>query len=167
MKLVLPLAAAVIVAAAVPQDDMRDIKKSLADLKKSIDGLERRVDAVEKQLGESARRGVIEDTRALLREIQEACEAYRKDRGEYPSEEGDDLIEALSSKRSGGRPYVRSSLPTRKGAFLDRWGNPIRFQNNSKWQPYASVRNKGGVDLWSLGPNGENDSGACDDIGNW
>lgn len=174
MKPWVAIAALAALAAAVPQDDMKSLSRAVADLKKSVECIERRLDAVETGLRESARlqiegarREAIGETRALLLEIQQACETYRKDHDEYPSERGAGLAETLAEAGPGGRAYIRAGLPTRKRCFLDRWGHAIRYQNNTKRQPYSPVRNKGGVDLWSVGPNGDNDSGECDDIGNW
>jgi general secretion pathway protein G len=50
-----------------------------------------------------------------------------------------------------------------QGAYLERkavdpWGRPYRYAN-------PGSRNKGGVDLWSLGPDGQD--GTSDDVKNW
>ena len=80
--------------------------------------------------------------------------SYKLAIGKYPStEEG--LNALLNAPESAGDrwkgPYVRS-LP------LDPWGNPYQYR-------YPAQKSKDGYDVWSMGPDGQNE--AEDDIGNW
>lgn len=80
--------------------------------------------------------------------------SYKLAIGRYPStEEG--LNALLNAPESAGDrwkgPYVRS-LP------LDPWGNPYQYR-------YPAQKSKDGYDVWSMGPDGQNETE--DDIGNW
>jgi len=83
---------------------------------------------------------------------------YRIDLGDYPttSEGIAALIVAPSGKAERWRgPYIDvpgGKVPT------DPWGEPYRYR-------YPGTKNKGGFDLYSVGPD-KND-GSDDDIGNW
>lgn len=83
---------------------------------------------------------------------------YRIDMGDYPStEEG---LQALltAPQNSGDRwkgPYLDlkgNKLP------VDPWGEPYAYR-------YPGVKNKGGFDIYSKGP--DKTEGTPDDIGNW
>lgn len=84
--------------------------------------------------------------------------AYRIALGDYPSTaEGlSALIVAPEGKADRWRgPYVDvtgSKMP------LDPWEEPYQYR-------YPGVKNKGGFDLWSKGP--DKAEGTEDDIGNW
>lgn len=83
---------------------------------------------------------------------------YRIDLGDYPttSEGIAALIVAPSGKTERWRgPYI--DVPGGK-APTDPWGEPYRYR-------YPGTKNKGGFDLYSVGPD-KND-GSEDDIGNW
>ena len=80
--------------------------------------------------------------------------SYKLAIGKYPStEEG--LNALLNAPESAGDrwkgPYVRS-LP------LDPWGNSYQYR-------YPAQKSKDGYDVWSMGPDGQNETE--DDIGNW
>lgn len=83
---------------------------------------------------------------------------YRIDLGDYPttSEGIAALIVAPAGKAERWRgPYIDvagGKVPT------DPWGEPYRYR-------YPGTKNKGGFDLYSVGPD-KND-GSEDDIGNW
>ncbi|MCD8481896.1 MAG: type II secretion system major pseudopilin GspG [Verrucomicrobia bacterium] len=78
---------------------------------------------------------------------------YRMDMGSYPTTE-QGLRALMTPPANAGNRW--------RGPYIDRipndpWGNPYQYR-------YPGVRNVGGFDLWSLGPDGV-ESG--DDIGNW
>lgn len=78
---------------------------------------------------------------------------YKLHTGSYPSTaEGiAALLTAPSSKASKWRgPYVKQ-IPN------DPWGNPYQYR-------FPGVKNPGGYDLYSFGPDGVE---SADDIGNW
>jgi general secretion pathway protein G len=82
--------------------------------------------------------------------------SYKMQMGNYPStDEGlQALVAAPQGKTDRWRgPYIEgSTLP------LDPWKNPYQYR-------YPGVHNKDGYDLWSMGPDGKDQTD--DDIGNW
>lgn len=90
--------------------------------------------------------------------LKTALTRYRIDVGDFPSTaEGlNVLLTSPASKSDRWRgPYAESpggKLP------LDPWGEPYRYR-------YPGTKNKGGYDLYSVGP--DKADGTEDDIGNW
>lgn len=82
--------------------------------------------------------------------------SYKLAVGRYPTtEEGlDALLRAPDSvKERWGGPYLRDSdIPK------DPWGNPYQYR-------MPAQKSSEGYDLWSMGPDGTNETD--DDIGNW
>ena len=92
-------------------------------------------------------------------DIALALKAFQADRGYLPHSLNRGMVNALSMGR--GRSYYRfnrSELNDR-GEVIDPWGHPL---------VYHSPGTKGAAfDLFSWGPDGKDDCGAGDDIGNW
>ncbi len=55
--------------------------------------------------------------------------------------------------------------------MLDAWGNPLVYRSNKGRKPDDYMRNRFGVDIYSTGPDGEDQTvegeDESDDIGNW
>ncbi len=82
------------------------------------------------------------------RERLEACRAIVLELKEKPeSEKLEDLLAALKAQ----------GLESRRARFMDLWGHKLR------WRCPGRVHTKG-WDLYSIGPNGEDEEGAGDDI---
>lgn len=94
-------------------------------------------------------------TKATIRRLETACELYERVHDKYP----DDLASDLTKLDPTGNPYLRGFVPMKDGRYFDGWGNPIAFR--------PGIRNQGRIDLYSYGPNGKDDDGDGDDIGNW
>lgn len=90
--------------------------------------------------------------------LKTALTRYRIDVGDYPATaEGLGALLAAPANRADRwrGPYAESpggKLPD------DPWGEPYRYR-------YPGVKNKGGYDLYSVGP--DKADGTEDDIGNW
>ncbi len=83
---------------------------------------------------------------------------YRMDLGDYPSTaEG---LNALIGSTAGNGDRWRGPYMDNTGgkAPLDPWGQPYEYR-------YPGVKNPGGYDLYSKGPDKTPDT--ADDIGNW
>ncbi len=76
-------------------------------------------------------------------EIPQKLEAYREAHGHYPA--SSDGLGPLGLTNYSG------------SALLDPWGRPYQYR-------YPSIRSKRPYDIWSLGPDQEDEH---DDIGNW
>ena len=90
--------------------------------------------------------------------LKTALTRYRIDVGDYPST-ADGLAALLTAPASAGDrwrgPYADvqgNKLP------MDPWGEPYQYR-------YPGMKNKGGYDLFSKGP--DKAEGTDDDIGNW
>ncbi|MDR1010345.1 MAG: type II secretion system major pseudopilin GspG [Opitutaceae bacterium] len=84
-------------------------------------------------------------------------QSYRMHMGDVPSTaEGlQALITAPADRAERWRgPYIEGG----KSVLIDPWGNPYRYA-------YPGTHNKGGYDIWSVGPDKQD--GTADDIGNW
>ena len=89
-------------------------------------------------------RADIKAARIQVGNIQQACDLYRLDNKKYPA--------SLQDLAAGGtRPYM-NSIPK------DPWGAEYGYRN-------PGTQNKGGIDAWSPGPDGQ--EGNADDVGNW
>jgi general secretion pathway protein G len=88
--------------------------------------------------------------------LKTALFTFRMQMGNYPTtDEGlQALITAPQGKADRWRgPYIEgNSIP------LDPWKQPYQYR-------YPGVHNKDGYDLWSIGPDGKDQTD--DDIGNW
>ena len=117
-------------------------------------------------------------TATIMQNVSMALEAYKTDMGIYPqTDDSKEIANALTGftsepdKRDDKYyknpnwkgPYYSTD---RKGfvnrmnnnAIADAWGNPLNFNITApQWNPYK-------FDIWSSGPNGENDKGLKDDV---
>lgn len=92
--------------------------------------------------------------RGDLNTLSAALRAYETDNMFLPSTEQG--IMALIEKPSS-RPAPTNWAPKLKKMILDPWGNPYGYRRPG--------RDKGGFDVYSAGPDGQEGTG--DDIGNW
>ncbi|WP_269539652.1 type II secretion system major pseudopilin GspG [Cerasicoccus fimbriatus] len=83
--------------------------------------------------------------------------AYRLNMGDYPST--DQGLAALVTAPAGvGGKWVGPYLDK---AAVDSWGQPYNYR-------YPGTNNKNGTpDIWSNGPNRQNEEGGGDDVNNW
>jgi general secretion pathway protein G len=95
-------------------------------------------------------------TTGKIKTLETALTSYKISNLVYPTQEQG--LEALVT-RPTGEPKPRRWTPQAKpDGLIDPWGRKIAYRNPGK-------RNAGGYDVFSLGPDGlENTE---DDIGNW
>lgn len=101
----------------------------------------------------------IRTTRNSIRHLELALRHYgvRHD-SEFP--EGDEavfglLIAPMDANGQPMTPYIES-IPT------DAWGEPLSYQYPPRRQTDVDK-----PDIWSCGPNGEDENGDGDDVNNW
>ncbi len=83
---------------------------------------------------------------------------YRIDLGDYPST-GEGLAALVTAAGNQGEKWRGPYLEAAGGkAPVDPWGQPYEYR-------YPGVKNSGGYDLSSKGP--DKTAGTADDIGNW
>ncbi len=140
-----------------------------------------------KAVGQAKSQAERAHTMSMLSQIEMGIEAYHMDTGYYPGsgfDGADDIgmAEALHrglrgapSQAGGGGmngPYVdlmdEGPSPGGGEVFLDVWGNPIHYREwASRTGEKPGARRPERFDLWSAGPDGIDDGGDGDDIGNW
>lgn len=100
--------------------------------------------------------------------LSTSIKAYELDYSDYPPDGITNLYLALTSNSKNG-PYIEKSKWNIDGAnrILDPWGKPYVYYNNVDGSTWAHARNVDSFDLYSYGPDGINNNGNGDDIGNW
>ena len=119
-------------------------------------------------LNYATRRADEAKTIAIMEEFATALETFRQDHGYYPvvstagnvdfSDSAWDLFVnagAPSNPNRKGKPYLEGDV---SGTLDDAFGNSFQYQ-------CPGTHNEQKYDLWSLGPDGVNDTD--DDISNW
>ncbi len=88
--------------------------------------------------------------------IETALKMFEIDCGRYPTtEEGlRALLEPPPNVKGWQRAYLEKGLP------VDPWGNPYQYRCPGQHNP-------DGFDLYSFGPDSQDENGGGDDIGNW
>jgi general secretion pathway protein G len=94
--------------------------------------------------------------------IAKALSSFKWDMGAFP--DSDEGLQALFESKAA-RDDERYKGPYLEGSFeelRDPWGNPYEYR-------YPGEVNEDSYDLWSRGPNGEDDGGKAgsDDVKNW
>lgn len=94
--------------------------------------------------------------------IAQALEFYKKDMGQYPEGNGEEnSLKVLLTPPDGTDEAKAKNWPYLAGGekgLQDPWGRPYRYR-------FPGEKNADGFDLWSVGPDGKEDSG--DEVTNW
>ncbi|MCC6359790.1 MAG: type II secretion system protein GspG [Phycisphaerales bacterium] len=89
---------------------------------------------------------------AQIAGITNDIERFHSDCGRFPNSLEDLLTKPEGAEFAGWRgPYI-------KRPAVDPWGRPLNYR-------IPGIHNADSFDLWSLGPDGQNETG--DDIPNW
>jgi general secretion pathway protein G len=114
------------------------------------------------------RRGAVTKAKATIAALETAIAMYEGDLGEYPASGNETLISALQDDPKDADwngPYMEFKEEELKdGQLLDPWGEPYSYVSINGGAPQHRERS---FDLWSFGPNREDDGGTGDDIYNW
>ncbi len=114
------------------------------------------------------RRGAVTKAKTTVAGLETAIAMYESDMGAYPETGNAGLVAALQDDPDDvdwGGPYMEFKQDELKdGALVDPWGNPYEYVSVNGGAPKHRERS---YDLYSLGPNGQDDDGAIDDIYNW
>ncbi len=110
------------------------------------------------------RRAAISKAKAEIAALESALEQYQQDMGVYPNGNIANVVVALSEdpgSQDWYGPYMEfKEEQLEDGKFIDPWGNPYKYV-------YPGKHNKYKFDLYSFGPNRNDDDGGKDDIKNW
>jgi len=91
----------------------------------------------------------------IVSSVAGAIEAYQRDTKKYPPANG--LVAALQGKAKNGKPYHEFGKDEVSGGqVVDPWGHPMIYKPGGKK----------GFELYSVGPDGKDNGGQGDDIGN-
>ncbi|MBI2104743.1 MAG: type II secretion system protein GspG [Candidatus Omnitrophica bacterium] len=114
------------------------------------------------------RRGAVTKAKTTVSALETAIAMYESDMGEYPASGNETLVAALQDDPDDvdwGGPYMEFKQDELEGgALLDPWGNPYEYVSVNGGSPKHRERS---YDLYSLGPNEQDEDGAGDDIYNW
>lgn len=105
----------------------------------------------------SSQAGRVETVKLYFNTADAALAAYQLNVGRFPTTE-----QGLMALRQApaGLPAGAWRGPYLKSDPVDPWGNAFRYR-------YPGTHNTGAYDIWSVGPNGIDESGEGDDIVNW
>ena len=115
------------------------------------------------------RRAAVSKAKTTIAALEAAVAMYQGDMGEYPESGNQSLVGALQDDPHDADwqgPYMefkRDDLDE-EGNLIDPWGNPYEFISVNGGAPEHRPRS---YDLFSFGPNGQDDGGAVDDLCNW
>lgn len=114
------------------------------------------------------RRGAITKAKTTVASLETAIAMYQGDMGAYPPSGIEGLVSALQDDPGGQDwqgPYMEFKQDELKdGQLLDPWGKSYVYVSVNGGAPQHRTRS---FDLYSLGPNGADDTGTGDDIYNW
>ena len=114
------------------------------------------------------RRGAVTKAKTTLAALETAIAMYEGDMGDYPASGNETLVAALQDDPDDvdwSGPYMEFKQDELAGgALMDPWGNPYEYVSVNGGAPKHRERS---YDLSSIGPNGQNEDGAGDDIFNW
>ncbi|TAN36889.1 MAG: prepilin-type N-terminal cleavage/methylation domain-containing protein [Verrucomicrobia bacterium] len=94
---------------------------------------------------------------ANMETIKNALADYQIEYGGYPPGNETALYNALCK---GAKVYLKDTSVVMGSRLVDPWGGNYFYQA-------PGTHNADGYDLWSWGPNGQNDNGGGDDLSNW
>ena len=100
----------------------------------------------------------VEKVKATIAEIKLGLKRYKIVNDAYPEDGNRNLVSTLYPDYVTFQPQE-----IKGGLLLDPWGNPYVYQryepgDNLRWHTYV---------IYSIGPNGIDEDGWGDDIGNW
>jgi len=105
-------------------------------------------------------RANIQSTRSAIKTFQTTIESYAlAHNGRPPQGSQAEANEALMNPQSIDG---RAEEPYADQTFKDAWGEPLFYSFPGQHQ---TIKTK--PDIWSAGPNGQNEDGGGDDINNW
>ncbi|MBI4341898.1 MAG: type II secretion system protein GspG [Candidatus Omnitrophica bacterium] len=114
------------------------------------------------------RRGAVTKAKTMVSALETAIAMYQSDMGDYPESGNEGLVAALEEDPGDvawDGPYLEfKEEEIEDGQLMDPWGQPYVYVSVNGGSPEHRERS---YDLYSLGPNQQDDSGTGDDIYNW
>ncbi len=114
------------------------------------------------------RRAAVAKAKATIAALESAIAMYQSDLGQYPSSDNAKLVAALVTDPGDSKwygPYMDFKQDDLvENEAIDPWGHPYIYISVNGGSPQHRPT---AYDLYSLGPNGQDDGGAQDDVVNW
>ena len=114
------------------------------------------------------RRGAVTKAKAMVSSLETTIAMYQSDMGDYPETGNENLVAALEEDPGDvawDGPYMEfKEEEIKDGQLIDPWGQPYVYVSVNGGSPQHRERS---YDLYSLGPNQQDDGGTGDDIYNW
>jgi len=114
------------------------------------------------------RRGAITKAKAMIAAMETAITMYHGDLDEYPPTGNGGLVKALTNDEENTDwqgPYLDLKQEDLAGEeLIDPWGRAYVYVSVNGGSPQHRNRS---YDLYSFGPNGQDDQGSQDDLVNW
>ena len=114
------------------------------------------------------RRGAVTKAKTTIAGLETAITMYEGDMGEFPSTGNEGLVAALQNDPGNvnwNGPYMEFKHDElSNGQLMDPWGHPYAYVSVTGGAPKHREHS---FDLYSLGPNGQDEDGAGDDLVNW
>ncbi|MFH0839325.1 MAG: type II secretion system protein GspG [Candidatus Omnitrophota bacterium] len=110
------------------------------------------------------KKGIVAKAKGAIASLETALSMYESDCGVFPPSGNANMVTGLagpSAQAGWNGPYMQfRSSELSGGLFIDPWGNAYVYTN-------PGTHNTVTFDIYSFGPNENNESGAGDDINNW
>ena len=114
------------------------------------------------------RRGAVTKAKSMIASLETAISMYESDLGVYPPTGNEALVSGLQEDPGDvhwSGPYMEFKQDDLQGGeLIDPWGNPYVYTSVNGGAPQHRERS---FDVYSYGPNGQDDGGTGDDIYNW
>ena len=114
------------------------------------------------------RRGAVAKAKAMIASLETAIAMYQGDMGDYPETGNAALVAALEEDPGDAHwdgPYMEfKTAELVDGEVIDPWGRPYAYVSVNGGAPEHRSKS---YDVFSLGPNGQDDGGTGDDLVNW
>jgi len=117
------------------------------------------------------------DAEARLGTIEAAIESFRDVNGYYPQDDDQDDDDPVANSAAlatdlasvDADNFGPDTKHVENGRVIDTWGFVIRYQHFSDYPVSGprTDRNPDSYQLWSIGPDGEDQQGGGDDLDNW
>jgi general secretion pathway protein G len=107
------------------------------------------------------KKAMVNTTRSSIHGLETSLQAYAVDHdGELPTGGTEEMFSMLSQpKDRDGNPMKDPYIDKRP---VDAWNQPLNYR-----YPATKQNNSTKADIWSSGPNKQNEDGGGDDINNW
>ena len=107
------------------------------------------------------KKAMVDQTKTNIHGLDTTLQAYAIDHdGELPQGSQEEMFTALTQPKDRDGNVMKDPYIDKRP--LDAWGTPLNYR-----YPATKQNNTSKADIWSNGPNRQNEDGSGDDINNW